>query len=292
MPLPIRSKMASERLKPSLSSPTLAASLRESFEHIWRDQRSGRRSISHAEHAIATLERIITASRPRKAPSRLVRADGLIVTAINHPRPPGVRPEPGDNIKVTEAHLKAAVREWLAAGLTPATVAVRLTCMSVLGVTGSGCYPRAPRKLKWWMRPEQEARALAWLHDRPTQRNLQLADLIVWTTLTGLRIEESLRLGWSDIVERPNHTAISVPGTKTRGSQASLPISAAAALVLERRRTLHPASTSVFPLAYYQMGNAWREVREHIGLENPADATLKALRRNAARALTVNGMPA
>ena len=181
------------------------------------------------------------------------------------------------------------MRQWEAEGLAPASIHIRLTCLSVLGVKVSGCYPRLPRVQKWWLRPEQQAKAVAWLRARPEAKHHQLADLLEFITLTGLRVEEALRLTWADIVKRPTRTVLAVPGSKTDTAQRTLPISDAAAAVLEARRGCDPSN--VFPLPYNQMGIAWRLCREHIGLENPEAATLKAFRRSAARNLTVNGMP-
>jgi integrase len=48
----------------------------------------------------------------------------------------------------------------------------------------------------------------------------------------------------------------------------------------------------VFPINYDRLGTAWDRARVFLGVSNNPLATLKALRRTAARHLTVNGMPA
>lgn len=289
-------------------SRTLRDALLDTLAGQWRGTRSEARNLSQSIHAIKALERVVLGSEqpmrsggpsvsPAPIETRKIAAGGFTFTISRHAAEPSraTRPLPGAGLlaaAVTTAQVRTAVGFWLKAGLAATTIRVRLSCLGALGVSVKGCYPKPPRKLKWWLRPEQQEVALTWLRAHPSPRNLQLADLIEWTVLVGLRIEESLRLTWSDVLVRPTHWAISVPGTKTSGSQATLPLSADAKAVLERLRRHGSTSGRIFPLPYHDMAKAWREVRLHIGLDgDPKTATLKAMRRTAARALTVNGMP-
>lgn len=209
----------------------------------------------------------------------------------------------GDNIK----HL---TRSWYTVGLSPATIIKRLNCLCKLGVNVQGHRPKKPNGLKWWLKPQQEAFLLA--HPEVHQ---DIKDWIIWTTSTGLRIEETLRMTSMDIVwERDAElqyqpTAITVPGTKTSSSQATLPIGAAASAVVTRRlpyasNTSHimRQAPGVYPikpcplfiLTYEDLRAHWEHCMKLLKVDKGQDstATLKALRRNAARYLHIDcGMP-
>ena len=308
---------------------TLQEALRDAVAYRWAGMRSLKRNRSQAEVAVATLE-------------QLIRGKGSTVTL---PSCKAKRVYTGRTLRVEDVRkedLKRAVRLWLDEGTQPATVITRLSCLSAMGLDVRGCRPRLPRKLKWWLNPQQEAVILAHLRqqsgsdgegsepstgqaatsehptriiggfvvedrshgdrvvlhllrtltpaDRAHTRRLALADLIVWTGATGLRIEESLNLRWSDIHKRDARTLVTVPGLKTHMAQATLPLSAEATAVLARRRPLGGAT--VFGATYAEVLREWVEARKVLGLEDPSVATLKALRRTAARSLhATKGMP-
>lgn len=112
-----------------------------------------------------------------------------------------------------------------------------------------------------------------------------LARFIRWTTRTGLRVEESLRLEWSDF--SGDFRSITVPGLKTATSQASLPIGVRAGSAVRDWKELE---AKPFDITYEQLEGLWRKLRTAMGW--PEAATLKALRRSAARYLHVDcGMP-
>jgi integrase len=191
-----------------------------------------------------------------------------------------------------------------------------------MGVNVSGCRPRQARPLKWWLRPDDHKKLVAWLRvtsdpANVTARELEtigrfvfvittgltppplegaelLADYIDWTVQTGLRVEESLRLRRSDFAA--DYRSVTVPGTKTGSSQATLPITGEATAVVSRRFSAgsQPVApgTLLFPATYTALRIAWREARRHIGADGNPMATLKALRRSAARRLHADlGMP-
>lgn len=208
----------------------------------------------------------------------------------------GLLPAPaaiGSNTEVgsvTKDHLRAAVTLWLAKGTKESTIVGRLNCLSCLGVKVNGCRPKVPRKLKWWLSPEDEERLTEFCRASDKPRLHVLADVIEWTTRTGLRIEESIALKWSDVHFRAEWTLVTVPGLKTQTAQKTLPVSADAAAVLMRRRAL--GGKTVFDVVYWELQRAWQDARDILGLTDPYSATLKALRRSAARSLHVSkGMP-
>jgi integrase len=230
--------------------------------------------------------------------------------------------------QVTKALIKGMAADMQAKGLAYETISRRIISLSALGITVGGCFPYKPRKLKWWLRPHQQAELLAWLRDsspeavlyveeprpdpihldHPTrvfgfetlrQHRARLADLIEWTSFTGLRIEESLRVRGTHLfpVQRPDEERVrwelDVPGTKTAGSRATIPISTEAAAIVERLRPA--AGEHLFPIRYVYLQRIWRhQCRPFLGVppEQYSMATLKALRRTAARHLhATKGMP-
>ncbi len=121
-----------------------------------------------------------------------------------------------------------------------------------------------------------------------TPTDLILADFIDWTVWTGLRVEESLRLRRSSFAN--GFRSVTVPGLKTLGSQATLPISSDATALAKRIFAASSGDAPMFPISYYQLLRRWLAAMKAMEIDHPM-ATLKALRRSAARYLTVGGMP-
>jgi integrase len=225
-------------------------------------------------------------------------------------------------LNVHQDRIKECTAAWYARGLAPATITKRLNCLGKLGVNVEGLRPKKDRKLQWWLRPADRDRLCAYLRGKVVRtaasaddpwavheefrsedpRYDDLADLIEWTTYTGLRIEESLRLRWSDIGCCPERGtfkggSVTVPGLKTAAAQATIPLAEPASLVLANRWNGPPSSPKegdrVFdPLDYNWIAEKWATVcRPFLGVTDPT-CTLKALRRSAARYLHVErGMP-
>lgn len=203
--------------------------------------------------------------------------------------------------QVTPAIVKALTAYWYSKGLSPATITKRLNCLSAIGVNVEGCRPKAAKGLKWWLRPEDREKLCVQLRASPAHPLRQtdahiLADFIDWTCLTGLRVEESLRLGKFDAGRRwdPKLQAyywwVCVPGTKTATAQATLPLGEEAASIIERLRD--EPGPGVFKITYDRLHAAWQDARAILGVEDVPTATLKALRRSAARYLHIDrGMP-
>jgi integrase len=187
--------------------------------------------------------------------------------------------------------------------LSPATINNRLRDLGVIGVNTDGCWKRVKLPLKWWLRPSDCDKLLAHLlqEPEPFANAYILADYVGFVSHTGLRVEENLRLQWSEVHLHiftnekgvlTSNSELTVPGTKTSSAQATLPLAIAPAIILRKRKELAaPLATHVFPIGYYSLHRAWIQARNFIGAGTNPLATLKSLRRTAARHLTVNGMP-
>lgn len=253
---------------------TLDQALGRIWETQWRFKRSGPTLKSQAEIAVYTIKRLVTG------------LSGLEPRAYL-----GVTPQ-----DVTQMHIQQATSGWYADGLSPATINKRLNCLSKLGVKVDGCRVTNPKQLKWHLKESDKAEVLLALRVGRGRQWSILADLIEWTTLTGLRIEESLRLTWGDIGSNP--VTVSVPGLKTSTSQATLPLGSTPEQLL-RRLALDAVGAAgvrdaekVFKTDYEEMHACWDCVRKLYGWDKDSTATLKALRRSAARYLHVDcGMP-
>jgi integrase len=197
----------------------------------------------------------------------------------------------------------ADIRDYLEAcrttrGNSPATLWARASVVSVLydaaaqyggyrGPKPGIPYPNVPRRPKWWLNPELEKEALAWAD----ANDQDLADYIRWTLLTGLRVEETLRVTGAHLTEGPS---LMVPGTKTSTSEATIPLSTmAAAIALRRCNTTSPdlatSSSRCFAMSYKELWARWDRMRRALGW--PAGRHLKALRRNYARDRAAKGAP-
>lgn len=194
--------------------------------------------------------------------------------------------------------IRKVTKAWYLLGLSPATINKRLNCLSKMGVSVEGLRVKNPKSLKWYLPEDIKEVILKDLRGRPAGRLWHiLADFIEWTTLTGLRVEESLRLNFRAFDAAL--TEVRVPGTKTASSEATLPLGNRAAQLVHGRvigRGGLPASAYsqelVFPVGYDLLNDTWQKVRAEYGWKDDPTATLKALRRSAARYLHVDcGMP-
>lgn len=231
----------------------LAYALRETEIARWRHQRCHRSTLYQAEVAVGDLEDVA---------KRILRV-----------------------CDVTPAMVREATMRWRAAGKSASTINARLSTLSAMGVDCSGQFVPLPKRLKWWMSPD--------VYDRfakIVKEDAPLRLYVDWAGATGFRIEESLRLTRSHFFKE--HTAVTVPGSKTRGAQATLPLSGAATAIAVRAFRGRPDNpdTRMFPVRYEDLRREWNAARKALGITDPL-ATLKAMRRTAARSLTVNGMP-
>lgn len=242
---------------PLPSDETLSQALKRLDQTKWQHMRSGKVLYSQATQACQTIASI--------------RQDGRWL-----------------DIPVKEAHryITDATGRWYAHGVSPATINKRLSCLKQLGVdfgdAASGV--KVPNKLKWWLKPQQLDVIMA------SSTPQWVKEYIQWTLFTGLRVEETLALTLADFGE--GFRSVTVPGTKTSGSQATLPLGAEASRIAISRSVLMLDNGRMFTATYEQLQTEWDKARALIGAAGVPGATLKSLRRTAARYLHVTkGMP-
>lgn len=219
---------------------------------------------------------------------------------------------------ITQGRIQVVTAQWYDEGLSPATITKRLNCLSKLGVNVKGCKPPKAKVLQWWLNPEARAELLEWLG--PTKRYFEwrpmspeemriMAAYIVWSTTTGLRVEETLGLKWGNVYKASSRWFVTVPGTKTSAAQATLPLSSEAGKVLDRQFLYWDGHNRddgpVFAIArqdggvlgshaapqhiqYDELERLWGLCRKFLHAEHIPTATLKALRRTAARHLHID----
>jgi integrase len=201
---------------------------------------------------------------------------------------------------VTAEHVKQATAAWYGKGSSPATINKRLSCLAAMGLPVEGNYKTVPKVLKWWLTPKDEERLLGFLRRRFSDMTLRdtllretTARLIWLTTRVGLRTEEALRLRFDDFTLNPNSATIHIRGTKTFGADATLALGPdVSTMVSAWQLMVGGTSGLVFPITYTELNGVWQICRTHLAEQDNPLATLKALRRSAARYLHVTkGMP-
>lgn len=164
-------------------------------------------------------------------------------------------------------------------------------------------YKTRKKQAKWHMTDSQRITAMDHLQMDDVCLNDEERKLvwayIDWTIETGLRVEETLRLLWSDFegigTERP---ALNVPGTKNEHSAVRIPISLEAATIIQQRYTVIAGSSwpgkasRLFDISYRRLHTIWDRLREAMGVADDPTSTLKALRRNFAAGALRKGLPA
>lgn len=193
--------------------------------------------------------------------------------------------------EVNPARLLRIIGEWVAEGYAASTINHRVNVLGLMGCNVTGCRRRLNRAPKWWLRPEDYRRIKSLFEESATEHELILLRYIEWAQRTGLRVEESLRITRGHFAN--DFWSITVPGTKNRTSgNVTLPISDVARMfALEVFNEDTHTRMLMFPISYQVIAGVWRTTRDRAGISHPG-ATLKALRRTAARYLHVDrGMP-
>ena len=203
--------------------------------------------------------------------------------------------------------VEAYVQSCRDAGNTASTINKKLSALSVVNklaikrrpplATSTIPLERVKAEVieTWWLTPEAQVDVRTWLHTSSGVDNADLmADYIDLNVYTGLRVGEMMAL-------RPRHfvnlggdaPTIIVPGTKTKGSQASIACLPAAEEVAVRAiaRAKANGHDRLFPLAPRQMRDRWEMIRAFLGVQDVKTATLRALRRSFAKYATTAGMP-
>lgn len=252
---------------------TLDRALARVWETQWRFKRSSQTLKSQAEIAVYTIKRIVTGL------SGLAPREYVEVRASD----------------VTQMHIQQATSGWYADGLSPATINKRLNCLSKLGVSVDGCRVKAPKQLKWHLPLDRVQEVAFWIEEEADRATVpyDLARYVRWTVHTGLRLEETLRLTRDSFT--PGYKDVMVPGTKTATSQATLPLASYPRMLASSQCLDAEAGHGCYRFmdsSYEELHAGWDVVRKHFGWQDDPTATLKALRRSAARYLHVDcGMP-
>lgn len=273
MPYPSTSPRTTTAEDPALpKSLTLHAALELVSEQRWKGRRCYPTTVSQGRTAVydlGTIAKPVLKSAPMEVVTRSVTL--------------------GD---IAKDHVELAIKGWKAEELAATTINTRVSVLSALGFQTTGLRARVPRVNKWWLNPEAQEKLLSTLRRTGHKFDALMADYIVWSVNTGLRVEESLRLERRHFALVDGRVLVTVPGLKTSMAEATLPLNAAAAEVYFRRFAEDCGPNQLlFPVTYQHLGRLWRECRVVIGARGNKMATLKALRRSAARNLTTNGMP-
>lgn len=203
---------------------------------------------------------------------------------------------------MTSADVDAFVADCRSRGNTAVTINKNLSMLSVLYEVGSKRTPKLcttrvdlprlrPEPIeKWWLRPEDFEKAVAWL--RVEKGDPLFADLIEMMVYQGLRVEETLRLSVRDFTGLDTDKPwLKVPGTKTKKAGSSIPVFGWSLELCERclQRCKVLRQDRLFPYTRRQASDRWNEVRAYLGVSDVKTATLKALRRTFAYYATTKG---
>ncbi|PRH86566.1 hypothetical protein C5L14_14625 [Labrys okinawensis] len=256
-----------------------------------RETAPGKTTLVAALDTAATAWRDLRSAETMVCQGRMVIQDLTEDLAVRHVE------------EVTREHIKAMVSKWKEQGYSASTIRKRLIVLKTMGCDTAGITSGVKKAPKWWLNDDHRSRLLTWLRTPvPEGTSLaatrpELADHIEWTHFTGLRIEETLRVKWSGVSfsrgpevgpPSPFGMDLFVPGTKTEGSQATIPLSGEAGGLLLRRwfaAGCPKGDSKVFPERYDNLQRLWKLCRDHLGLTKSTTCTLKAIRRSAARYL-------
>lgn len=158
-----------------------------------------------------------------------------------------------------------------------------------------------PKVEQWWLNDDDMKLVGAYCTvkaeegDEGNYRWRDLWLLIQIMVYNGLRVEEALRLENRHIVGwNTNQTAIKVPGTKTVGSEASIPMFKDTRGAFEDYMSYFGGffgDDGFFPESYDVFRPMWNEIREYLGVSHLPTSTLRALRRTFAYRANRAGMP-
>lgn len=141
---------------------------------------------------------------------------------------------------------------------------------------------KVPKKMQWWLRPEQLPDVYAAASDGLQGRIMQ--DLIGVMVHNGLRVREALALR-PDMIDLRNMT-VQVPGTKTVAAARTIPIYASAHISMASVKGYNTMASA----DYAMVVGLWNIIKRKCGITHK-DATLRALRRTFAAYATTAGMP-
>ena len=205
---------------------------------------------------------------------------------------------------IRSADIDALVTDCKSRGNTANTINKRLSMLSVVNTVALERTPplasiRLPLKRqksrpveKWWLRPEDLERLLDWY--RGSKNDPIFADFIEVIVREGLRPSEALGLEARHLSDLETDTPwLKVPGTKTAGSEAAIPVYPDAVELMRRcaKRSHVERTGKLFPYTWRQASDRWNEARAYLGVSDVTSATLRALRRTFAYYANQRSMP-
>lgn len=205
-----------------------------------------------------------------------------------------------DLAQIKSADIDAFVEDCRARKNTACTINKKLSALRVIFKVASERTPplvgsvihipyvATRAKPKWWLTPERWVEADRWMRGEGGLHTL--ADYVEWAINTGMRVEETLRLKAEDFTglgtERPS---VQVPGTKTMGSEATVPLNKVAAIIAHNRLALLQSGGHLFPISYRVLLSDFQELKAFLG--NPEGCEPRALRRTFAKLADQRGTP-
>lgn len=209
--------------------------------------------------------------------------------------------------EITQDHIDRAAALCTERGWKPSSIARAMSGLKLVLKAGGNAEAfgfntgRKTRMDKWWLKPQDMEPLLAHLASRD---HGNFADFVEWQCLTGLRVEESLRVlhndfFGADITEKFDHETrrtvsidLTVRGTKTAGSQRVIRLKPAAWAIAQRHGQYSRPDGFLWAVSYEQLKRLWAlNARPFLKTDDPT-CTLKALRRTFARLAIEKGMPA
>lgn len=205
---------------------------------------------------------------------------------------------------ITEEYIEGFKYTKRIHGTSNSTINKYLSCLSVLFDVAGVPKPnirRLPeaRVEKWWLTPERYRDLMIYMKGTfevatefgETHRRKQFRYLVQIMVEAGLRVRETLALKRSDM--NLQALSIKVPGTKTAGAEATIPISERVAQAIRWLNAIALANRrqNLFTISYDDARGYWQHCRKWLGVSDIPTATLKALRRTFAANATKAGMP-
>lgn len=137
---------------------------------------------------------------------------------------------------------------------------------------------------QWWLHPDDEDTLVHWLSDK---RHFRFAEMVRMITHQGLRVGEANRLELRHL----GTDSMTVPGTKTTVSQASIPLFKHSAHLITWLKCNNRSNGKCFAFSDQYLMDTWNDCRDFLGVRHIKSSTMKSLRRTFAYRAIQAGMP-